>query len=233
MQTGRVVLDVGGTRFTTSRETLCSAKDSMLERMFSGQVPAKPEPDGSYFIDRDPRSFEAILNALRRGMPPRKPKRLDPDEWRNDLEFFGVSDREMLEEREEAAKKRKLEEDEEARRKKECRLVCDYVKLEMKTMDTRMANCYLPLDPADSSPLLPQEFRKIEWGNVVYSEAWIAELERLGISLVVKFAETRTSITRARALRFPFIDGIIGQSGQTYHGLDDMRVAIVEFELLP
>ena len=41
----RVVLDVGGVRFTTSRNTLC-AKESMLSAMFSGRHKVPVHADG-------------------------------------------------------------------------------------------------------------------------------------------------------------------------------------------
>lgn len=55
-------MNVGGRSFTTSWTTLKKAKSSRLEEMLSC-----PEPDGSYFIDRDGRHFHHILNFLRDG----------------------------------------------------------------------------------------------------------------------------------------------------------------------
>ena len=42
----------GGTRYTTSLESLQKIKGSFFAEMFSGSRPLKPESDGSYFIDR-------------------------------------------------------------------------------------------------------------------------------------------------------------------------------------
>ena len=58
-------LDVGGTPYTTSRDTLCRYPDSMLARMFSGELPTSRTSDGSHFIDRDEPSFRKVLNFLR------------------------------------------------------------------------------------------------------------------------------------------------------------------------
>ena len=51
----RVVLNVGGTRFETTKQTLCTYPDSMLAKMMD---PVSPFfQDGSPFIDRDPTCF--------------------------------------------------------------------------------------------------------------------------------------------------------------------------------
>lgn len=60
-----IMLNVGGTPYATSRDTLCRYPDSMLARMFSGDLPTRKTPDGSYFIDRDGLSFRKVLNFLR------------------------------------------------------------------------------------------------------------------------------------------------------------------------
>jgi len=70
-----VVLDVGGYKFTTTRDTLCRIP-SVLKEMFSGRhaKPARRNKDGSYVIDRDGAHFKHILNFLRVGaiisLPP-------------------------------------------------------------------------------------------------------------------------------------------------------------------
>ena len=62
-----LILDVGGTRFKTSRQTLMKEPGSALGRMFDIESALKPAPihDGAYFLDRDPKRFELILNYLR------------------------------------------------------------------------------------------------------------------------------------------------------------------------
>ena len=57
-----IVLDVGGKRFKTTRDTLTKVPGSMLDAMFSGRHPLRPEKDGSFFIDNDGTEFEEILN---------------------------------------------------------------------------------------------------------------------------------------------------------------------------
>lgn len=66
-QKSKVVLNVGGSMFTTSIITLTKYPDSMLATMFSGRHTLIPETDGTYFIDRDGTYFRYILNYLRYG----------------------------------------------------------------------------------------------------------------------------------------------------------------------
>ena len=68
-------LNVGGTEFTTSLQTLTKDTGSTLHAMFSGRFDTKPTEDGSYFIDREGKNFGYmyILNYLRTGrllLPP-------------------------------------------------------------------------------------------------------------------------------------------------------------------
>ena len=60
-------LDVGGTKFKTSRQTLMREPGSLLGRMFDIDSPLQPAAmqDGAYFLDRDPEKFKVILNYLR------------------------------------------------------------------------------------------------------------------------------------------------------------------------
>jgi len=62
-------LNVGGTRFETTRQTLLHDPGSMLARMFDPVSPLLPGVmrDGAYFIDRDPATFKLVLNFLRTG----------------------------------------------------------------------------------------------------------------------------------------------------------------------
>ena len=63
----RIMLDVGGTRYSTSRSTLTKYPESMLGVMFSGRhdLETMKCSDGSFFIDRDGTHFRHILNYLR------------------------------------------------------------------------------------------------------------------------------------------------------------------------
>ena len=63
----KVRLDVGGSVYSTSTQTLCRYPDSLLCLMFGGRHELRPEPDGTYFIDRDGAHFRYVLNFLRDG----------------------------------------------------------------------------------------------------------------------------------------------------------------------
>ncbi|EGD75380.1 hypothetical protein PTSG_06457 [Salpingoeca rosetta] len=65
----RVQIDVGGTVFTTSKQTLTKFANSFFASMFSGRHELQPEDDGSFFVDRDPFVFRHVLNFMR-GQPP-------------------------------------------------------------------------------------------------------------------------------------------------------------------
>jgi len=62
-----VKLNVGGKIFMTTHSTLTSHPNSMLGAMFSGRYPLNKDEDGAYFLDTNPKTFEYILNYLRRG----------------------------------------------------------------------------------------------------------------------------------------------------------------------
>ena len=61
----KAVLNVGGTRFTTSVQTLTSVPDTFFASMFSGRFDLTLDADGAYFIDRDGSHFRHILEYLR------------------------------------------------------------------------------------------------------------------------------------------------------------------------
>jgi len=60
-----VTLNVGGTKYTTSRSTLLSYEGSLLSKMFAPGIEPYRDVDGYYFIDRDPVYFRHVLNFLR------------------------------------------------------------------------------------------------------------------------------------------------------------------------
>ncbi|XP_043932962.1 BTB/POZ domain-containing protein KCTD11 [Protopterus annectens] len=60
-----ITLNVGGSLYTTTLETLTKYPNSMLGVMFKGQLPTMTDSHGRYFIDRDGKAFRYILNYLR------------------------------------------------------------------------------------------------------------------------------------------------------------------------
>eukprot|EP01006_Ploeotia_vitrea_P056474 TRINITY_DN68101_c7_g2_i6.p1 TRINITY_DN68101_c7_g2~~TRINITY_DN68101_c7_g2_i6.p1 ORF type:complete len:299 (-),score=31.74 TRINITY_DN68101_c7_g2_i6:19-915(-) len=65
----KITLDIGGTVFRTTEETLLSKKDTFFSGMLSADW--QPDPDtGAYFIDRGATMFPTILEYLRTGEMP-------------------------------------------------------------------------------------------------------------------------------------------------------------------
>jgi len=60
-------LNVGGIKYSTTRSTLCKYPESMLGAMFNQNIPSQVDKDGCYFIDRNGKMFEYILQFLRSG----------------------------------------------------------------------------------------------------------------------------------------------------------------------
>jgi hypothetical protein len=71
-----IEINVGGTPYVTTRETLCRIKGTMLDKMFSGTLEST-KLGSAYFIDRDGRIFQYILQYLRDGDTWNPPMDLD------------------------------------------------------------------------------------------------------------------------------------------------------------
>ena len=61
-----MILDVGGKKFAASKSTLLNMQDSFFTVMLCSDR-WKPNDDGAYFIDRNPKFFGRILEYLRTG----------------------------------------------------------------------------------------------------------------------------------------------------------------------
>ena len=66
MAQDRVVLNVGGTKFQTTMETLKNGESSFLASMVNNNW-QESNPTDEIFIDRDGTHFRYILNHYRRG----------------------------------------------------------------------------------------------------------------------------------------------------------------------
>ncbi|XP_050404253.1 BTB/POZ domain-containing protein KCTD3 isoform X1 [Patella vulgata] len=82
-------LNVGGTRFSTSRQTLTWIPDSFFTSMLSGRISSLRDETGAIFIDRDPKLFAVILNFLRTKEVELKNLNLSP--LRHEAEFYGIT----------------------------------------------------------------------------------------------------------------------------------------------
>jgi len=60
-----IILNVGGEHFSTSLATLRAKNGTYLEKMFRKEADTTSSPDGTYFIDREPSTFEYVLEYLR------------------------------------------------------------------------------------------------------------------------------------------------------------------------
>jgi len=85
-----IKLNVGGMKYTTSKDTLCIYKDCILAKMFSGQWKQDRDEEGYYFIDRDGASFKHILRFLQNGsiMAPSSPEELY--QLKQESEYFNL-----------------------------------------------------------------------------------------------------------------------------------------------
>jgi len=95
LNSNRVLLDVGGTFFSTTTETLTKVPDSMLGRMFSGRFPIHiNHDDGRVFLDRDGTHFHHILNYLRdpENNPVKIKEKTTLEELKIECEYFGLDE---------------------------------------------------------------------------------------------------------------------------------------------
>jgi len=88
-----IILNVGGTHFSTTLATLRSASGTFFEKMFRNGSTTTCSADGTFFIDRNPSTFEYLLDFIRTGdvlvESADKNLRLQLLE---DAEFFELSD---------------------------------------------------------------------------------------------------------------------------------------------
>ena len=91
-QSSRIKLNIGGTRFETSRDTLTKVEGSMLAAMFSGRHQVTPDDDGSFFIDRNGRHFQHILDYLRNGLIQVELNTAESRGLAVEAEFYGLND---------------------------------------------------------------------------------------------------------------------------------------------
>jgi len=85
----RVVFNVSGQRFETNVETITKFPRTMLGAMFGGSFDINTDANGEYFLDRDPRLFEVVLNWYRHGKIFQDPS-IDPAALREECEFFNI-----------------------------------------------------------------------------------------------------------------------------------------------
>jgi hypothetical protein len=85
-----IKLNVGGMQFMTTRSTLCRP-GSYFEAMFSGRH-ALTQEDGAYYLDRNGRVFEGVLDFLRTGIV-QPPPGVTFEQLMHELDYFLLLDR--------------------------------------------------------------------------------------------------------------------------------------------
>lgn len=80
----------GGVLYVTTRATLCR-KGSYFEAMFSGRH-ALTQVDGAYYLDRNGRVFEGVLDFLRTGIV-QPPPNVTFEQLMHELDYFLLLDR--------------------------------------------------------------------------------------------------------------------------------------------
>lgn len=81
-------LNVGGKRFSTSKETLTWVTDSFFTSLLSGRISSLKDEKGAIFIDRDPALFAVILNYLRTKEVDLS--NVDIGCLKNEAEYYGI-----------------------------------------------------------------------------------------------------------------------------------------------
>nr|XP_046246035.1 SH3KBP1-binding protein 1 [Scatophagus argus] len=82
-------LNVGGKRFSTSRQTLTWVPDSFFSSLLSGRISTLKDETGAIFIDRDPSLFATILNFLR--TKELHPRSISVHMLMHEAEFYGIT----------------------------------------------------------------------------------------------------------------------------------------------
>ncbi|XP_037534272.1 SH3KBP1-binding protein 1 [Nematolebias whitei] len=89
-RSGEIIhLNVGGKRFSTSRQTLTWVPDSFFSSLLSGRISTLKDETGAIFIDRDPALFAPILNFLR--TKELYPRTINVHMLMHEAEFYGIT----------------------------------------------------------------------------------------------------------------------------------------------
>lgn len=93
VDSGMVTLNVGGTLFTTTKDTLLAVEGSFFQGLLSGRFPPEADEDGNTFIDRDATLFEYVISWMRDPTSPSVLPKL-PEEQRkavvHELQYYGL-----------------------------------------------------------------------------------------------------------------------------------------------
>lgn len=84
-----ITLNVGGRKFSTSKQTLTWIPDSFFSSLLSGRIASLRDETGAIFIDRDPDAFVPILNFLR--TKELDARGLDLRVIKHEAEYYGIT----------------------------------------------------------------------------------------------------------------------------------------------
>jgi len=85
-----VKLNVGGVKYYTTRSTVSKYQDSMLGAMFNENLPSTMDENGYYFIDRNGKLFEHVLEFLRCGELVLPTNFNDLERLKKEAEFYQI-----------------------------------------------------------------------------------------------------------------------------------------------
>jgi len=84
-----IKLNIGGTRFSTTMETLCRHGQNFFAALLNENIPSLQDEDGYYFIDRTGELFTPILNFFRTGLLV-IPDHINPFLIINEAQFYSI-----------------------------------------------------------------------------------------------------------------------------------------------
>jgi len=91
-----IKLNIGGSKFLTSKKTLSMATGSLFNLMVNGQYTIEKDEEGFIFIDRSGKYFDYILNYLRDGTVNLPKKEEDLRHLIAEVEFYCMNDLKQL-----------------------------------------------------------------------------------------------------------------------------------------
>ncbi|KAJ1478541.1 BTB/POZ protein [Baffinella frigidus] len=84
--------NVGGTVFEVAVSTIQSQPEGLLAKMIDGRFPCGKDESGAFFVDRNPRFFEIVLDVHRDNKVYPLPPGVTRERALAELEFYGLQD---------------------------------------------------------------------------------------------------------------------------------------------
>lgn len=195
MESGRLIINVGGTRFETTLATIASKPDTMVEMLLKHHVSGE-----ELFIDRNPRLFEWVLYWYRTGVLVDHTTVGVPQEvWDLELDFYLVKvdeaeclgemepkkrklaekDNELLQKAQQV--KQKLSAEEEKNKESRRQSFQHMITYVLDQMGTDRSKTFEFVAEKDRRNIFPLNYPgNLRFGNVGFINAWFHELKELG-----------------------------------------------------